>query len=339
MNERKRLICVLFILVSILAGCNMVQQNVTKPLPGKELNQGVFEDVVDVNEVKYPYSLFVLGVVFNNKKNESIVASTLLNSTTNTEFMNFFIYEVNKMVRDSTCDVNRLIWSLDTNYVAIYFNYTSDTSDEEKNDTLNANKKQLEEKWYTEHVQFSYKGDFASSETTASIRGIVKPIEAGVRVRLIQNLSFVSETTTKFDGSYSFYNMPKGTYGLLFLKNNKTYIYNDLTNNGWNIGNININELVEPSNDNYDFNFGEENQDYISDKFSVVFENNATEDYIGEVIESYNLSLIRRFEWAHGIVSYEVRIPANKTVFEIMAQLNPLSYVKRTELDVIIPLV
>jgi len=181
-----------------------------------------------------------------------------------------------------------------------------------------------------------------------SISGKVTGTDETVKVRAIQNLSLIAETTTNPDGSYKISNLPEGKYGLLFIKG-YGYIYNDQINSNWYIveGNIEINETITVTSDknsgDYDIDLGPapswwigggtgEYPDYGAGKIFVWFNDDVPQNKIDSLITNYNCSINHKYEWG----SYLLAISDNKTVFEMIRAFKSESIVKHSYPNIIL---
>jgi len=174
----------------------------------------------------------------------------------------------------------------------------------------------------------SYKG---------SISGKVMGTDQTVKVRAIQNLSLVSETTTNSDGNYKIEDLPEGKYGLLFAKEDVVYIYNDQINSSWYTeeGNIEVNETIVvnsgKNSGDYNIDLGPipswgtgEHPDYGADEVFVLFNDEVPQNKIEALITDYNCSINHKYESG----SYLSDIPDNKTVLEMIRAFKSESIVK-----------
>ena len=183
------------------------------------------------------------------------------------------------------------------------------------------------------------------SSYTGSISGKVIGADQTVKVRAIQNLSLITETTTNSDGNYKIEDLPEGKYGLLFkIKdvsptdntkiNNIVFIYNDKANqNKWLIDDsIQQNEIeivpVVPGKDssNYNINLLYERADYGD--IIVKFKSEISEDEINTIINSYNCTIKKIFEFSTGIL-YRLIPPNDKTVLELVVAFKSDSRIER----------
>ena len=176
------------------------------------------------------------------------------------------------------------------------------------------------------------------SSYTGSISGKVIGTDQTVKVRAIQNLSLVSETTTNSDGNYKISNLPEGKYGLLFVKKDAVYIYNDQINSRWyEQAETEINEtiVVTSGKDSGDYNIDlgptGEKPDYEAGIVLVLFKDDALQNNIETLITDYHCSIKYKFN----PVNYSLNVPDNKTVFEIVRAFKSESIVKNSNISLI----
>ena len=153
-----------------------------------------------------------------------------------------------------------------------------------------------------------------------TISGRVTPAKAGIRVKAIQNLSFIAETTTNSDGSYKIINLTEGRYGLLFVMEEQGYIYNDEINSEWfdEKGSIKPNENIVVTNQDsskYNIDLNNEQSDYAADMIAIDFKQNVSTEERESIIHYYNCSIIKVGDV---LGAYRLKIPTDKTVLEMV---------------------
>jgi len=164
-----------------------------------------------------------------------------------------------------------------------------------------------------------------------SISGTIFPAEEGTKVRLVKDLSLVSETYTETNGNYVFNNLAPGKYGLFIIRDNGGYVYNDEINTelakrieGSDRIIMTIKETIGYKSSNVDFNISDENLDYVYERVIVKFKENVSEEKINEIINSYDCTIEEKYVRPYGdyYATYILLIPSDKTVFEIMRDFN-----------------
>lgn len=156
-----------------------------------------------------------------------------------------------------------------------------------------------------------------------SISGKVIPANSGIKVRAIQNLAVIGETTVDpSDGSYVITNLPEGKYALLIIDwGDRGYVYNDEINYHWHSGiNETITVIAGKDSPNHDYYLGTEPADYIADEIILIFNYSIPVEKRIEIISSNNCSIKERTEWDDPEVTdtYLIDIPDDKTVFEML---------------------
>lgn len=161
-------------------------------------------------------------------------------------------------------------------------------------------------------------------EAYGSISGKVTPIGEEVIVQAIQNGSIIKQINVREDGIYNLTGLPEGKYGLLFLKDEYTYSYNDEINQNLLFENnqlkldkvetIYIKKNEESKNYNIDLNI--EKPDYLSQLISVKFKQSITEKEIEDLVSKYNLTILDKYS-----KRYDLLVPPKKSVIEIVISL------------------
>jgi hypothetical protein len=104
----------------------------------------------------------------------------------------------------------------------------------------------------------------------APLHGSVRPPFENVTVRLIQNGHIIKETQTDSLGSFRIENISDGKYGLLFVKDDKVYIYNDENTEGlWFVNDTVDLDVIEflilnKTPMKIKFDFDKEKSDYLN---------------------------------------------------------------------------
>ena len=151
------------------------------------------------------------------------------------------------------------------------------------------------------------------------------PNELNIKVILTQNSSLFKETFTNNDGYYLFDNIPNGNYGLLFIYNNLTYIYDDLTNKNLvdDIGKVIFTEKITPDSLSYNIDLGKQNPDYEEGRLNIRFDSEVSETEIENILKIYNLKILGKYQLKSiNKTFYSVVIHTNKTVIEVIKSLN-----------------
>jgi len=165
----------------------------------------------------------------------------------------------------------------------------------------------------------------------SSIQGEIKPYWENVIVRLIHNGKIVGDISPNKEGEFEFKNLDNGTYGLLFIHKNETYIYNDEETEGkWyvngtimlkNIEFIKINSQGNPLEISFDLNNEKSDYAYRILKVSGDFaEERSITKYIGDA---------EPHRWMPEF--WTIIIPENKTIFEMIDELKSEGHLDTVE--------
>ncbi|MFH1181753.1 MAG: hypothetical protein V1702_02240 [Candidatus Woesearchaeota archaeon] len=181
--------------------------------------------------------------------------------------------------------------------------------------------------------------DFSGGEPNAinrvgSISGFVKPMEAGVTIIAIQNLSYAAETITDNNGHYTLENLKSGSYGLLFIRNGTVYVYNDEIHKNIDRNKPLIVQIKEPvtlGTTDANINLNTELADYFANRFTVQFKPEVSEEKINELISYYNSSIKEKISWSWGSISY-VLIAPDKTLLQTVRDFASNENVESAEL-------
>src|SRR3989344_5487434 len=73
----------------------------------------------------------------------------------------------------------------------------------------------------------------SGNNISKSVYGKVSPVQEGIKIILVRNLSLVAETVTDEEGNFIIKGLDEEKYGLLFIYNDMVYIYNDAVNTNW----------------------------------------------------------------------------------------------------------
>ncbi|PIN89581.1 hypothetical protein COU60_03145 [Candidatus Pacearchaeota archaeon CG10_big_fil_rev_8_21_14_0_10_34_76] len=166
----------------------------------------------------------------------------------------------------------------------------------------------------------------ASSQETGSISGSVIPAEEDIKVQAIQNLSLVAETFTDENGNYVIEGLSPGNYGLVFIKDEKAYVYNDEINSiltRWENDRIivTIKEPIISNSSDININLDKELPDYALRRITIQFKENVSEEQIEEVIASCRCELLEIDEKSYGTY-YKLNAPEEEFLFKIIKDLN-----------------
>lgn len=167
-----------------------------------------------------------------------------------------------------------------------------------------------------------------------TIMGNVAPAESGIRVQVIHDNMFVAETTTDGGGNYRILNLQPLKYGLIFINKDKAFIYNDGNMRYTEASTINVTDTIDLESKgvaNFDINLSTETADFVADTIRVRFKENVTGNKITEIITSQNCTIKEIIKWSFlgERPVYDLTIPYNKTVVEIVEQFKQIQEIER----------
>lgn len=153
-----------------------------------------------------------------------------------------------------------------------------------------------------------------------SISGKVVPEESGIVVRAIQNGRLVSESTTNEEGSYVIPHLPRGVYGLLFVRGDRVFIYNNKGSAYSPASEFRVIDSIDLKSwpfASFDINLTDEYADYYSGVLLIQSKENITYEELSEALQSKGCSIKEKVS-QFSPNRYYINIPADVTVFEQM---------------------